>query len=91
MDLYDPQRHLVHSGTVARRHGSEWRDVTLSLLDNFGQCPTHPWPSFRSSAAVPFSVIITSAEVRLGRTYNVLISRVSACSGINYARILNFQ
>ncbi|KAF8312518.1 hypothetical protein DL93DRAFT_2229023 [Clavulina sp. PMI_390] len=55
MDLYDPQRHLVYSSAVGRRNGSDWRDVNLSLLDNF--------------------VLITSPEVRQGRTYNVLISR----------------
>lgn len=39
MDLFDPQRHLVYSGTVTRKYGSEWRDVTLYLLDNFGKLP----------------------------------------------------
>jgi len=37
MDLNDSQRHLVHSGIVGRKYGSEWRDVMLSLLDNVGK------------------------------------------------------
>ena len=37
MDLNNPQRHLVYSGTVGRKYGSEWRDVMLSLLDNLGK------------------------------------------------------
>lgn len=76
MDLYDPQRHLVYSGTAARKHGFEWRDLMLSLLDNFGM-------SYRRfkirlpNKTTSTSVIITCPEVRGGRTYNVLISRVS--------------
>lgn len=37
MDLYDPQRHLVDVGIVYRKTGSDWREVTLALLDNYSQ------------------------------------------------------
>ncbi|KAF9507500.1 hypothetical protein BS47DRAFT_1366615 [Hydnum rufescens UP504] len=60
MDLYDVQRHLVSAGVVARRNRTDF--------------DWHGWRDV-NLAVLDNYLLITSSEVRLERTFRVLVSR----------------